>query len=1373
VPLSIPYFDKLTTTEIEQQYLGMAPESGPVGAIPGSAVFPPRLLPFSIIENTVSDAAKARLSILCANATPEPERFDREIKSKWTAIEVDPGSPLKFNGYEQLWETLQYGALLLRNQSETTSDTPLLKICCRWCEMLHVLWDKTRNDAAMEILVLSWEVLLLQPTTEGVRRYDILSGALKAYRSRYEASKDRTGFREARLTVDEMVDISRPGREQVEANTLRGRLFGTRMDDVSVLTETARNIAVRESVRSLKKATEILRTVKEKEDSDADVYNFLAFALTRRFDIGHRKSDIEEAISNRTEALRMITEHSQLWIGWADNLARAYWTKFTEYSQVKDAESGISIFEDLLKIDPDNPHAGTGLAELIRQRAASLVLSNADRQLISARAIELLENIVVNTSDTDRAMPSRLGKCSSALADRFRTDSVIQDIDVAIALQTAATNLQPLGARWFHLKELCEYHIIRHNISNAEEDIVSALAKGKECVEAAGPMKKNRSDCLLQYGCAQATGYQKTHAPEMLSEAIISMREAEKLSTEVLWRNVAILENLAKMLEIRFRLTGAYDDAAEGIRLIKEAIDMLRRLTGKGNHSREARCLNTLGELFLARYNKYGAAEDIDEAIRACHSSLEATDIEHVEYVLRAKNLSHVLGIRYGLLGKTIDFETAQTLVNSTLDSLQRRTLAPSERETAMMLNQKGANLLHKAVRIEDNELLAPAIQSFSEAVRLVPGDTAYSSNLATATKRVAISAPNHENSKLALMALQKHVGTVMNQVPTSLSQEGPAVLHSMAEIQLARAKKYPNDQGIGEMANTVLKQLVDLKPVKSADKIWAAGELAVRLYQTKDYAGAAKYINTATDNLPHVTMYGLSRADQLKAFQPHSNLPKFALAFNILAEAPLGKSLQIWEQSRSILWDRLLSEHNPVSELQTRDAELAQEFEDLRIRLHKPRAPALAGDRVDGMAFKTPDQYKDAEDYLLMLDEIRKLPGLGDFFKLQADDHDFAKYAEGGPVVVVNCVGWYGHAVLVTRTGIINLHLPDFSEALAKLTYEKMQEAIHYMRKNELQEANAIYLRVLNTLWRTVACPILDNLEQLEFSEHRNTNKDLPRLWWVTNGWMNLLPIHAAGNYFRVPDSEKDANCTVMDRVVSSYIPSFRALEYARRNAATRSANLDQSPHDSFLIVFMPHTPNEASLRFASAEIAATKPILPISFSSITELEEPTSSKVLSVLKAATHAHFICHGAVFATDPTLSHLKLGILPSGKPSSLEVRSILQASMPQLRSIFLSACNTGTTGNMSLKDESLHVSGAFLMKGVPEVVASRWEVVDELSVEVATWYYEALAGKGCDANRDVERGGALRSARALHEAVRTARQKGENAMYWGSYVHYGV
>lgn len=78
-----------------------------------------------------------------------------------------------------------------------------------------------------------------------------------------------------------------------------------------------------------------------------------------------------------------------------------------------------------------------------------------------------------------------------------------------------------------------------------------------------------------------------------------------------------------------------------------------------------------------------------------------------------------------------------------------------------------------------------------------------------------------------------------------------------------------------------------------------------------------------------------------------------------------------------------------------------------------------------------------------------------------------------------------------------------------------------------------------------------------------------------------------------------------------------------------------------------------------------------------------------------------------------------------------------------------------------------------MKGVPEVVASRWEVVDELSVEVSAWYYEALAGKRYDVNGDIKGGQALKSARALHKAVQTARLKVEDAIYWGSYVHYGA
>lgn len=86
-----------------------------------------------------------------------------------------------------------------------------------------------------------------------------------------------------------------------------------------------------------------------------------------------------------------------------------------------------------------------------------------------------------------------------------------------------------------------------------------------------------------------------------------------------------------------------------------------------------------------------------------------------------------------------------------------------------------------------------------------------------------------------------------------------------------------------------------------------------------------------------------------------------------------------------------------------------------------------------------------------------------------------------------------------------------------------------------------------------------------------------------------------------------------------------------------------------------------------------------------------------------------------------------------------------------------------------------------MAGCPEVVASRWEVVDRAAPVVAEDYYRALAKDGDDDENDGRRNrrrsddapGILGSARALHAAMVKARDDGVNPMFWGTYVHYGA
>ena len=105
--------------------------------------------------------------------------------------------------------------------------------------------------------------------------------------------------------------------------------------------------------------------------------------------------------------------------------------------------------------------------------------------------------------------------------------------------------------------------------------------------------------------------------------------------------------------------------------------------------------------------------------------------------------------------------------------------------------------------------------------------------------------------------------------------------------------------------------------------------------------------------------------------------------------------------------------------------------------------------------------------------------------------------------------------------------------------------------------------------------------------------------------------------------------------------------------------------------------------------------------------------------------------------------------------------------------YLSACESAVNKDMRLKEEGLHLSGALQMAGVPNTVATWWEISDEVSVTVAKEFYEGLVDKG-----KLEVG---MTAEALHTVTlrmrngrlkERRREEALSALLWGAYVHFG-
>jgi hypothetical protein len=323
-----------------------------------------------------------------------------------------------------------------------------------------------------------------------------------------------------------------------------------------------------------------------------------------------------------------------------------------------------------------------------------------------------------------------------------------------------------------------------------------------------------------------------------------------------------------------------------------------------------------------------------------------------------------------------------------------------------------------------------------------------------------------------------------------------------------------------------------------------------------------------------------------------------------------------------------------------------------------------------------------------------------------------------------------------------------------------------------ERQKAQERLRGVLEWLWRSAAGPVLEAL-----GIHDRPNSDdanvWPRIWWAPGGLMSLLPIHAAGYHAEAVTT--GGHRTVMDRVVSSYTPTVRALRDARHRTAQRP---DTVQAVRGLIVAMPTTPGmgeDGELPHAHEEVDAVRRRIPehtllleptLSDAATTDLPPttPIRSRVLEHLSGCEIAHFLCHGTSQPVDPSQSRL---LLHDHQRDPLTVASLDAVRLDEARLVFLSACSTSAAHRLELIDEAIHLTSAFQIAGFPHAVGTLWKVDDRVSVKIADAFYGHL-------HEDGQRLDLSRAAWALHQAVRTVRDfLPLTPSLWAAYLHAGA
>ncbi|MGW5442717.1 CHAT domain-containing protein [Streptomyces asiaticus] len=881
----------------------------------------------------------------------------------------------------------------------------------------------------------------------------------------------------------------------------------------------------------------------------------------------------------------------------------------------------------------------------------------------------------------------------------------------------------------------------------------------------------NRWVRFSNLGLALRSKFRRCGDPEVLDEAMSAYEQAFELTAEDSLDRARVAGNIGITAYTTYTSTG--DPDALGAAVIATKLGLLllpRDDPGRGDE------LINLGVILSARYELHHAATDLTASIDALTEALHVMPSDHPHRAMALSSLGNALTLKF-----------ARTLLLADLDAAvayaREATRIAADAESRMQAENNLARKLWMRSQIKGATTdLTESIDRLTETLHLLPDDHPDRAVLLSNLGTTRVSQYERTNNAADLDAA---IATLQDAVPASpdkLLAQIPT-LASLGRALRIRFERTGDQEDLHEAvaAFTRIYELSSAAPSERLNAAWRAAQLLA----DSDPARASDLAEAAVQLLPLITPRRLAPGDQQYQLSVLPGLAREAAALALAdpratdAERA-SRALRLLEQGRGVMLGQAIETRNDLSELRRTHPELAAHFIETRDRLDE-HAAATDGPGVttsEAIAHR-PRPYEEnevadrkavAEDLARILAEIRSLPGFASFGLPPALDELLASTGQGA-VVVLNVSRYRSDALLLTRDGLIHRELPQLTDQAVQERTDAFQHALRTARscesgEEEREAARGTVSSILEWLWDAAAGPVLETLG------YGPADADWPRVWWVPGGLLSLLPLHAAGYHDDPADAPDRRN--VLDRVVSSYTPTVRALGYARDRARQQASLLDTEPRA--LIVAMPITPGlsgGAPLRFVNDEVAMLRQRLPRSILlRVPDSGVPTKASVLARLPDCPVVHFACHGSSDPKDPSNSLL---LLHDHGHDPFTVASLRSVTLEQAQLAYLSACRTAAIDAANLSDESIHLTSAFHLAGFSQVVGTLWEIDDEYAVTVADSFYAALRTPT----------GLLdpaRAARALHQAVRTLREshsllgktsEAGDPLPWAAHLHVGM
>jgi CHAT domain-containing protein len=798
-----------------------------------------------------------------------------------------------------------------------------------------------------------------------------------------------------------------------------------------------------------------------------------------------------------------------------------------------------------------------------------------------------------------------------------------------------------------------------------------------------------------------------------------------------------------------FQRDGDLDTLDLAVRALREAA-----YEAPDDDPHRAAFLTNLSSALSHHYHRTSSVDSANEALEAQFEAVRITPRDHPDLPSRLMNLAAALQSHPGSVPPETDrYDEAVTVLR---DALSLLTDGHPDRPGCLSLLTDA--LLERFTHKRDPRDLTDAVATARAALLAgAPGDYQRPNLLRSLADCLKTYARHFSDPGVlgeAVEALQEADALLPANHPdrTDVLTTLGFLLRDRFDINAEPADR--------EQAIRALRAASDVKSAPARARTRAAAAAGHIAAEAQDFSGAAESFALALDQLELTAWRGLKRDDRERLIAQFPNLVAHAAAVAVRA-GQAERAVELLEQGRGILLAQALetrTDHEALlaqaleartdhEALLAQASKLADELRQVLDELDRlPDGPySTAAAEAHDRRWANDQRAALARQRDKLLAGIRKLPGLAGFLRPPSFD-TLRAAADRGPVVLLSASEHGCHALLLTKAGVQDLTLTLEDRELAERV-DQFTSAVG--GETSPLETRTTIENTLTWLWEAVAEPVL---KALGHTEPPGPGEEWPRLWWCPTGLFTLLPLHAARR--KVPH---DGGDTVLDRVVSSYTPTLRALLHARNQPRQHRRPSAGGHAARGLIVSLPSTPGWADLPAAEREARELHRRHPDA--QLLTGSAATAPSVREALSRCSWAHFACHGMQDLGRPSRGAL---ILHDGP---LTLRDIVNLRLPDARFAFLSACET-SRGGIVLADEAISFAAALQLAGFRDVVGTLWSIDDTLAPEVAGLVYEDLP---CPPSPDT----APDPATALHAAVRAVRARLPQAVTsWAPYVHVG-